>query len=42
MLTVGSEDAMEAGQINPWFRYQGNQPGDEIQWLENHMGSAGW
>jgi hypothetical protein len=27
MFTVGSEDAMEAGQINPWFRYQGNKPG---------------
>jgi hypothetical protein len=25
---------METGQVNSWFRHQGNQPGDEIQWLK--------
>jgi len=30
VFTVGCEDAMESGQINPWFRHQGNQAVDKV------------
>jgi hypothetical protein len=31
---------MEPGQVNSWYRYQGNQPGNKIQWLKYDMGGA--
>ena len=31
---------METGQVNSWFRYQGNQLGNKIQWLKYDMGGA--
>jgi len=38
VFAIGCEYAMKAGQMDSWFRYQGDQPGDEIQWFEYHMG----
>ncbi len=31
---------MKASEVDAWFRHQGHQPGDEIQWFENHMSGA--
>jgi hypothetical protein len=40
VFTVRCEDAMESGQINPWFRHQGNQPGNKIQRLKKDAGEC--
>ena len=37
MLAVGCEHAIIARQIDPWFRHQRRQPGNEVQRLKNHM-----
>ena len=34
------DDTSKSRQIHPWFGYQGRQPGDEIQRLEDDMGGA--
>ena len=31
---------MITGEIDPGPGHQGDQPGDEVQWLENHLGGA--
>jgi hypothetical protein len=31
---------METGEVDSGFGYQGNQPGDKIQWLKYDMGGA--
>jgi hypothetical protein len=40
VFTIGGEYAVKTGEINSWFRNQGNQPRDKIQRFENHMGRA--
>jgi hypothetical protein len=31
---------METGEVDPWFRHQSRQAGDEIQWIEDDVGGA--
>ena len=40
VLTVGCEDAVEAGEVDPGFWHEGGEACDKVQGLEYHMGSA--
>ena len=40
VLTVGCEDAVEAGEVDPGFWHEGGEARDKVQGLEDHMGSA--
>ena len=37
---VGGKDAVEAGHVDPWFRHQGGEAGDEVQGFEDDVGGA--
>jgi hypothetical protein len=34
------EHAVESGQVSPGLRHQSSKPSDEIQWLEDDVGST--
>ena len=40
MRAVGGEHTMESSQVGPGLGHQGDQPGNEVQWLENDMRGA--
>ena len=40
MLAIRREHAVESSQVSPGLRRQGSKPSDEIQWLEDDVGSA--
>lgn len=33
MRTIGGENAVKSSQVDPGLGYQGDEPGDEVQWL---------
>jgi len=37
---VGSEHPVETGEVHPRLGYQGSEPGDEVERLEDDVGSA--
>ena len=39
-MAVGVEHPVEAGEVDPRFRYQGGQAGDEVQGFEDDVGGA--
>lgn len=39
-MAVGGEHPVEAGEVDPRFRYQGGQAGDEVQGFEDDVGRA--
>ncbi len=40
ILAVGGKYTVITGEIDPGPGHQGDQPGDEVQRLENHVGGA--
>ena len=37
---IGCQYAMVAGQIDPGFWHEGCQSGNEVHWIESHLGGA--
>lgn len=37
---VRRKDVVESCEVHSGLGHQGGEPGDEIQWLKNHMGGA--
>ena len=40
LMRHSDEHAVESDQVSPGLRNQGNKPSDEIQWLEDDVGST--
>ena len=39
LMRHSAEHAVESGQVSPGLRHQSSKPSDEIQWLEDDVGS---
>ena len=40
LMRHSDEHAVESGQVSPGLRHQSSKPSDEIQWLEDDVGST--